>query len=258
MSKIHPTAVIEDGAILGADVEVGAFSLISEGVSIGDGTRIGSHVVVKGPTTIGQENHIYSFASIGDAPQDKKYADEPTTLVIGDRNTIRESCTINRGTVQDRGETKIGNDNWIMAYVHIAHDCVLGDRIILANNATLAGHVTVGDWAIFGGFAGAHQFCNIGAHSFMGMYSGTGKDIPAYVMAMGQPAEPRGINVEGLKRRGFSRDQLRNIRDAYKVIYRSQLLLADAITELQSRESDQPELTLLIASLVDTERSIIR
>ncbi|MEL7298065.1 MAG: acyl-ACP--UDP-N-acetylglucosamine O-acyltransferase [Pseudomonadota bacterium] len=258
MTNIHPTAVIEDGATLGADVKVGAYSVIGHDVAIGDGCDIASHVVIKGPTTLGAENRIYSFACIGDDPQDKKYAGEPTTLTIGDRNTIRESCTINRGTTQDRGDTHIGNDNWIMAYVHIAHDCVLGDNIILANNATLAGHVTVGDWAIFGGFSGAHQFCNIGAHSFMGMYSAIGKDVPAYIMAMGQPAAPRGINSEGLKRRGFSRDQVRHIRDAFKVIYRSNLLLADAITELQGRVADQPELGALIDSLTNTERSIIR
>ncbi|MEN7344212.1 MAG: acyl-ACP--UDP-N-acetylglucosamine O-acyltransferase [Pseudomonadota bacterium] len=258
MSKVHPTAIIEDGATLGADVEIGAYSVIGNDVTIGDGTRIESHVVIKGPTTIGALNRIYSFASIGDDPQDKKYADEPTTLTIGDRNTIRESCTINRGTTQDRGDTEIGNDNWIMAYVHIAHDCVVGDHTIMANNATLAGHVTVGDWAILGGFSGAHQFCHIGAHSFCGMYSGIGKDVPAYVMVMGQPGVPRGINAEGLKRRGFSRDAIRNIRDAYKVIYRSNLLLEDAVTELKARLPEQPELELLVESILRSERSIIR
>ncbi|MFK8052744.1 MAG: acyl-ACP--UDP-N-acetylglucosamine O-acyltransferase [Woeseiaceae bacterium] len=257
-SKIHPTAIVEDGSVLGADVEIGAFTLVGRDVSIGDGTSLSSHVVVKGPTTIGAENRIFSFASIGDEPQDKKYDGEPTTLVIGDRNTIRESCTINRGTTQDRGETTIGNDNWIMAYVHIAHDCVVGDHVILANNATLAGHVHVGDWAIFGGFSGAHQFCKIGAHSFMGMYSGIGKDVPAYVMAMGQPAVPRGINAEGLKRRGFTKEQVRNIRRAFKVIYKENRLLDDAIAELKSRVDEQPELALLLGSLTDSERSIIR
>ncbi|MEM9172309.1 MAG: acyl-ACP--UDP-N-acetylglucosamine O-acyltransferase [Pseudomonadota bacterium] len=258
MSGIHATAIVDPSAQLAADVSVGPFCVIGPDVVIGSGTRIESHVVVKGPTTLGADNHIYSFASIGDDPQDKKYAGEPTTLEIGDRNTIRESTTINRGTTQDAGVTRIGNDNWIMAYVHIAHDCVVGDHVILANNATLAGHVHVGDWAIFGGFAGAHQFVHIGAHSFMGMYAGVGKDVPAYVTVMGTPAEPRGINIEGLRRRGFDKQQLRNIRDAYKVLYRSQLRLEEAIDILRERETAQPELAPFIASITNAERSIVR
>ena len=258
MGTIHATAIIEDGAQLGDDVSVGAYSIIGRDVQVGDGTRIESHVVVRGPTTLGAGNHIFQFASIGDAPQDKKYADEPTRLEIGDRNTIREGCTINRGTTQDEGVTRVGNDNWIMAYVHIAHDCVIGDHVILANNATLAGHVTVGDWAIFGGFSGVHQFCHIGAHSFMGMYAAIGKDVPAYVMVMGTPAVPRGINAEGLKRRGFSGEQIRNIKDAYKVVYRKQLRLEEALDELRRREPEQPELSPLIRSISDSERSIVR
>ncbi len=258
MSSIHPTAIIEDGAKLGADVSVGPYSIIGADVEIGDGTRIESHVVVRGPTRIGRENHFFPFASIGDAPQDKKYAGEPTRLEIGDRNTVRESCTINRGTTQDEGVTRIGNDNWIMAYVHIAHDCMIGDHVILANNATLAGHVKVGDWAIFGGFSGVHQFCHIGAHSFMGMYAGIGKDVPAYVMVMGTPAVPRGINAEGLRRRGFTTEQVRQIKDAYKIVYRSKLRLEEALAELRKREPEQPVLTPMIESMAASERSIVR
>ena len=173
---IHATAIISDKAKIADDVEIGPYSIVGDGVEIGSGTRIGGHVVINGPTVIGSDNHIYQFASIGDDPQDKKYADEPTTLKIGDRNTIREFCTISRGTTQDKGETILGDDNWIMAYVHIAHDCVIGSKTIMANNATLAGHVHVGDWVIFGGFSGAHQFCHIGAHAFIGMYAGVNRD----------------------------------------------------------------------------------
>ncbi|MEM7611706.1 MAG: acyl-ACP--UDP-N-acetylglucosamine O-acyltransferase [Pseudomonadota bacterium] len=258
MSLIHATAIIEDGAKLGNDVKVGPYAVVGSDVEIGDGTVVGPHVVIRGPTRIGAENHFYQFASIGDAPQDKKYAGEPTQLVIGDRNTVREGCTINRGTTQDRGITRMGDDNWIMAYAHIAHDCDVGSNVILANNATLAGHVSVGDWAILGGFSGAHQFCNIGAHSFLGMYAGVGKDVPAYVMVMGTPGVPRGVNVEGLKRRGFTDVQIRNIRDAYKVVYRNKLRLDDALAELRSREPEQPELTPLIDSITASERSIVR
>ena len=189
---IHPTAIVSDTASIADDVQIGPYSIIGDNVEIGRGTRIDSHAVVNGPTTIGEDNHIYQFASIGDDPQDKKYADEPTTLKIGDRNTIREFGTISRGTTQDKGETVLGDDNWIMAYVHIAHDCVIGNKTIMANNATLAGHVHVGDWVIFGGFSGAHQFCKVGAHSFIGMYAGVNRDVPAYVTASGTPGAPRG------------------------------------------------------------------
>lgn len=255
---IHPTAIISDGAELADSVSVGAYSIIEDGVSIGADTQIGPHVVIKGLTKIGRNNRIYQFCSIGEDPQDKKYAGEATRLTIGNGNTIRECCTINRGTAQDRVETTVGNDNWIMAYVHIAHDCVLGDHTILANGATLAGHVSVGDWAILGGYAGAHQFCRVGAHAFLGMYSGVGKDVPAYVMAMGQPPEPRGINAEGLKRRGFSADQIRNIKDGYRVLYRQGLKLDQAVAELSSRLPEQPELQLLVDSVSDRQRSILR
>ena len=201
---IHATAIVADHANIAGDVEIGAFCLIGDDVEIAGGTRIESHVVINGLTRIGRDNRIYQFSSIGDDPQDMKYAGEPTSLVIGERNTIREFCTISRGTVQDKGETVIGDDNWIMAYVHIAHDCVIGNNTIMANNATLAGHVHVGDWAIFGGFSGVHQFCQIGAHAFMGMYSAINRDVPAYTTVSGHPGVPRGINSEGLKRRGFS------------------------------------------------------
>ncbi|MDH4106726.1 MAG: acyl-ACP--UDP-N-acetylglucosamine O-acyltransferase [Gammaproteobacteria bacterium] len=256
--SIHPTAIVAESAKLAADVEIGPFTIIGDQVEIDSGTRIDSHVVINGPTRIGRDNHIYQFASIGDDPQDKKYADEPTRLEIGDRNTIREYCTISRGTVQDQGITSIGNDNWIMAYVHIAHDCRVGNNTIFANNATLAGHVTVGDWVIFAGFSGAHQFCHVGAHSFLGMYSGTNRDVPAYTMVAGQPAEPRGINSEGLKRRNFSAEQIRNIKNAYRVVYRKGLKLTEAIEELETLVASQPELRIFIESLQVSERGILR
>ena len=212
MTKIHETAVVSETADLAENVVVGPYSIIESDVSIGKGTVIDSHVVIKGKTSIGSDNHIYSFVSIGDDPQDKKYDGEDTAVEIGNRNSIREYTTINKGTSQDIGTTRLGDDNWIMAYVHIAHDCQVGNNTIFANNTTLGGHVIVGDFAIFGGFSGAHQFCKIGAHSFLGMYSGVARDLPPYVVVMGQPAEPRGINLEGLKRRDFSSDQIRNIK----------------------------------------------
>ena len=227
-------------------------------MEIDSGTRIDSHVVVNGPTKIGKDNHFYQFTSIGDDPQDKKYADEPTRLTIGDRNTIREFCTVSRGTTQGMGDTIIGDDNWIMAYVHIAHDCVLGNQTILANNATLAGHVHVGDWVIFAGFSGAHQFCRIGAHAFLGMYAGVSKDVPAYTLVSGQPAVARGINSEGLKRRGFSSEQLRNIKNAYRITFRSGKKQAEAIEEIAELVKTQPELDLFLDSLRSSERGILR
>ena len=255
---IHPTAIVAPGARIHDDVEVGPYSVIGDDVEIGAGTVIGPHVVVRGPTVIGRANRIFQFSSIGEEPQDKKYAGEPTRLVIGDGNTIREGVTINRGTAQDRGETTLGDDNWIMAYVHIAHDCVLGDHIILANNVTLAGHCHVGDWAIFGGFAGLHQFCRVGAHAFLGKYAGLSQDVPAYVMVAGTPAAPRGINSEGLKRRGFTAAQIANIKQAYKVLYRSGLKLAEARARLEELARAQPELELFVASIRDSSRSIVR
>lgn len=255
---IHPSAIIADGAVLEDGVSVGPFSVIDDEVTIGAGTRVESHVVIRGPTTIGRDNHIYQFCSIGDEPQDKKYAGESTGLIIGDRNTIREHCTFSRGTVQDDGMTRVGDDNWIMANVHIAHDCTVGSHTIFANNATLAGHVKVGDWAILAGFSGAQQFCRVGAHSFLGAYSGTNRDVPAYAMVAGQPSEPRGINSEGLRRRGFGAEQIRNIKNAYRLVYRQGLKLAEAISELEARVSEQPELELFIESLQDTGRGLLR
>lgn len=255
---IHSTAVISDSAVIGDNVQIGAFAVVGDDVEIGSGTRIDSHVVINGPTKIGSDNRIYQFSSIGDEPQDKKYAGEPTRLEIGDRNTIREYCTISRGTTQDEGLTTIGDDNWIMAYVHVAHDCRVGNNTIFANNTTLAGHVHVGDWVIFAGFSGAHQFCHIGPHAFLGMYAGTGRDVPAYTMIGGQPPAPKGINSEGLKRRGFDAKQIRNIRDAYKVVYRQGLKLSEAIEELQGRLDEQPELGIFVDSLHTTDRGLIR
>ena len=255
---IHATAIVSDKASIANDVEVGPYTIIGDDVEIDSGTRIDSHVVINGPTVIGKDNHIYQFASIGDDPQDKKYAGELTKLEIGDRNTIREFCTVSRGTTQDKGVTVMGNDNWIMAYVHIAHDCIIGSNTIMANNATLAGHVHVGDWAIFGGFSGAHQFCHIGAHAFLGMYSGANRDVPAYTIASGSPAVPRGINSEGLKRRGFDADQIRNIKNAYRLVYRKGMKLAEAIDEIAERSKTQSELELFLESLRSSERGVIR
>lgn len=255
---IHPTAIIAASAKIADGVDIGPYSLIGDEVEIGAGCRIAGHVVINGPTRIGENNRIYQFASIGDDPQDKKYRDEPTRLEIGNSNTIREFCTISRGTVQDQGVTRIGDNNWIMAYVHIAHDCVLGDHTILANNATLAGHVNVGDWVIMGGFSGVHQFCRIGDHAFLGMYAGIGQDVPAYTLVSGHPATPRGINSEGLKRRNFSAAQIRNIKNAYRLVYRQGLKLADAVLQIAALAAEQPELQPLLKSLQESDRSIVR
>ena len=253
---IHATAIVASGAQIDSSVDVGPYCVIGDDVEIGHGTRIDSHVVIKGPTRIGADNRIFQFASIGDDPQDKKYAGEQTELVIGDRNTIREYCTINRGTVQDRGVTRVGNDNWVMAYSHIAHDCDVGDNTIFANNAQIAGHVTVGDWAILGGFTTAHQYCSIGSHALTSMFTYVTRDIPAYVTASGRPAVPRGINAEGLKRRGFGSEQIKNIREAYRVLYRRGLKLEEALASLDP--SAQPELEPFVQSVRDSARGIIR
>ena len=258
MSTIHATAIVSKSATVADDVCIGAYTIIGDDVVVGAGTRIDSHVVVNGPTVIGRNNHIYQFTSVGDDPQDKKYAAEPTTLTIGDRNTIREFCTISRGTVQGDGETTMGDDNWIMAYVHIAHDCQIGSNTIFANNATLAGHVHIGDWVILAGFSGAHQFCRVGAHAFLGMYSGVSRDVPPYTMVFGTPGVPRGINSEGLKRRDFDAQQIRNIKEAYRTVYRKGLKLDEAIVQLEQRLADQPELAIFLESLRSTERGIIR
>lgn len=255
---IHERAIVDSKAKVHENVQIGPYAFIDAGVEILPGTRIDPHVVIKGPTTIGRDNHIYQFASIGDDPQDKKYAGEPTSLTIGDNNTIREYCTINRGTVQDEGVTRVGSDNWIMAYTHIAHDCVVGDGTIFANNASIAGHVRVGDFAILGGFTAVHQFCRIGTFAFTSMFSYVTKDIPAFVTASGRPAGPRGINAEGLKRHGYEARTIRNIRSAYRLVYRQGLRLEEAIEEIRARLADQPELGPFAESLHEGERGLIR
>ena len=258
MSLIHKTAIVSEAANLADNVSVGPYSIIGPGVAIGESSVIDSHVVIKGKTTIGSDNHIYSFTSIGDDPQDKKYDDEETSVEIGNRNTIREYTTINKGTIQDVGTTRLGDDNWIMAYVHIAHDCQVGSNTIFANNTTLGGHVIVGDYVIFGGFSGAHQFCKIGAHSFLGIYSGIARDLPPYVIVMGQPAEPRGINLEGLKRRDFNSDQIRNIKTAYKYLYMSELRLEEAVSKILTIDDIAGEITILLEFLKNATRGIVR
>ena len=255
---IHSSAIISDRARIADDAEIGPYCVVGDDVEIGSGTRIDSHVVINGPTVIGRDNHIYQFASIGDDPQDKKYANETTKLTIGDRNTIRECCTISRGTVSDQGETVVGDDNWIMAYVHIAHDCVVGSNTIMANNATLAGHVHIGDWAFMGGFSGVHQFCRIGAHAFLGMYTAINRDVPAYTLVSGNPGIPRGINIEGLQRRGFESGQIRNIKDAYRLVFRKGMKLAEAIDVIAERVASQPELEPFLESLRSSERGLVR
>jgi len=258
VTQIHATAIVDTAAELATDVEVGPYSIIGPDVCIGRGTVIGSHVVLKGPTTLGEENRIYQFASVGDAPQDKKYAGEPTRLEIGHRNTIREGCTINRGTTQDQGVTRVGDDNWIMAYVHIAHDCVVGNQVILANNASLAGHVHVEDMAILGGFAGVHQFCRIGAHSFVGGFSAITRDVPPYMMVSGVPPEPRGINLEGLRRRGFGPEAIRALKEAYRLLYRAGLRLTEAREQIAALAVEHSELRLIVDFIDRSERSILR
>jgi UDP-N-acetylglucosamine acyltransferase len=256
--SIHSTAIVHPRARLGANVEIGAYSIVGEHVEIADDTWIGPHVVIGGHTRIGRDNRIFQFSSIGEMPQDKKYANEPTRLEIGDRNTIREFCTFNCGTVQDVGVTRLGNDNWIMAYVHLAHDCQVGNHTIFANNAQLAGHVHVGDWAILGGFTAVHQFVRIGAHSMTAMGSALLQDLPPYVMAAGNAAEPHGINSEGLKRRGFSAEAVSAIRRAYKTLYKSGLKLDEARAAIAAEVAATPELALLEGFLAQTGRGIVR
>ena len=262
MAKIHPSAIVAPGADIHDSAEIGAYSIIGANVVIGARTRVGPHVVIDGNTSIGEDNVFYQFSSIGAPPQDKKYAGEPTRLEIGDRNTIREFCTFNRGTVQDVGVTRLGNDNWIMAYVHLAHDCQIGNHTIFANNAQLAGHVHIGDWAIMGGFSNVHQFCKIGAHAMVGMSTSLTQDVPPYVILSGNPAQAHGINSEGLKRRGFSREAITAIRHAYKVLYKSGLTLEEAKAALEVQEQSEPEfaveLKLIRDFLQNVSRGIVR
>jgi UDP-N-acetylglucosamine acyltransferase len=255
---IHPQAIVDPYAKIADDVSIGPWTLIGPEVEIGPGCTVESHVVIKGPTTIGRDNHIYQFSTVGEATPDLKYRDEPTKLIIGDNNVIRENVTIHRGTVQDEGETIIGDHNLLMACVHVGHDSVIGNHTILVNNAALAGHVRVGDWAILSGYTLVHQFCKIGEHSFSGMATGIGKDVPAYVTVSGSPAEAKTINIEGLRRRGFSSDAISQLRRAFKIVYRQGLTIDIALQRLESMLADTPELQVFIDSLRASERGIVR
>ncbi|RUO80572.1 acyl-[acyl-carrier-protein]--UDP-N-acetylglucosamine O-acyltransferase [Idiomarina tyrosinivorans] len=253
---IHQTAIIDPSAKLGKNVSVGPWTIIGANVEIGDDCDIRSHVVIKGPTVIGKNNTIYQFASVGEDCQDKKYAGEPTRLEIGDNNIIRESVTIHRGTTQDQGLTKIGSNNLLMAQVHVAHDCMIGDNNIFANLVTIAGHVHVGNWVILGGMTGIHQFCHIGSHAFAAVNSIVVQDIPPFIMAQGHNAIPRTINAEGLRRRGFTAEQIRTVRQAYKTLYRSGLTVEEALPKLA--ELNNGELDEFIAFVKSSSRGIIR
>ncbi len=262
MAHIHPTALVSSQAQLADDVSVGAYTLIGPDVSIGAGSRIGPHCVIEGHTRIGRDNQIFQFSSIGASPQDMKYAGEPTELIIGDRNTIREFCTFNTGTVQDGGATRIGNDNWIMAYVHIAHDCQLGDHIILANNATLAGHVHLADWVFIGGLTGIHQFVKIGAHAMAGFASAVTQDVPPFMTVDGNPLAVHGFNVVGLRRRGFTAERIAVVKQMHKLLYRQSKTLAQATQEIAALATSSPEsredVELMTAFLAQATRGIAR
>ena len=255
---IHPSSIIDPSAKIASSVEIGPFCLIGPNVEIGEDTKVESHVILKGPTKIGKKNHIFQFSTLGDGSPDKKYNNEPTTLVIGNENIIREGVTIHRGTVQDRGETLIGDRNLIMAYSHIAHDCVLGDDIVLTNQAALAGSVNVGNGAILGGYAIVHQFCSIGSYSFCAMGSAVNKDIPAYVKVRGNPARPFGINTTGIKRIGYSKETIEALRSAYRAIYRKKLTVDEAINELKLTRKKYKEVDLFIESIENSTRGISR
>ncbi|WP_295456115.1 acyl-ACP--UDP-N-acetylglucosamine O-acyltransferase [uncultured Thiodictyon sp.] len=255
---IHASAVIDPGAQLDVGVEVGPFAVIGAGVEIGGGTRIGPHAVIRGPTRIGRDNRIFQFASVGEDPQDMKYRGEETRLEIGDRNQIRECATVHRGTIQDQGVTRIGNDNLFMAYTHVAHDCRIGDHVIMANAASLGGHVEIQDWAILGGFTIVHQFCRIGAHSFCAMGSAVSKDLPPYVTVGGQPAAPHGINSEGLRRRGFTPAAITGIKRAYRALYLGGLKLDEALERIRGLVAEAPEVAALADFVAERTRSIVR
>ena len=255
---IHETAIVDPGARLHESVEVGPWSLIGPHVEIGECTKIESHVVIKGPTKIGARNHIYQFSTVGEATPDLKYLDEPTELHIGDDNVIRENVTIHRGTVQDRSLTSVGHRNLIMAYVHIGHDSLVGNDTILVNNTALAGHVEIGDWAILSGYTLVHQFCKIGAHSFSGMGTSIGKDVPAFVTVAGSPAEAKTINAEGLRRRGFESNEISELRRAFKVLYRQGLTLDVALERLEGMAAETPSIQILVDSLKQSQRGIVR
>ncbi len=253
---IHPSAIVDPKAQISDDVTIGPYCIVGPEVSIASGTVLKSHVVVSGKTTLGKNNTIYPFASIGEDPQDKKYAGEDTEVVIGDGNTIREYVTINLGTVDDVGVTRLGDNNWIMAYVHIAHDCQVGSHTIMANGSTLAGHVHIGDHVILGGFAKLHQFCRVGAHAFIAMDSGFQKDVPPFIMAQGSPAVPRAINFEGLKRRGFDKERIASIKKAYRLLYKSELPLQEALEAMKALDSE--DVDAMVQFIEQSERSIIR
>ncbi|HLQ08629.1 MAG TPA: acyl-ACP--UDP-N-acetylglucosamine O-acyltransferase [Steroidobacteraceae bacterium] len=255
---IDARAIVSAEAELAANVCIGPFSIIGPQVRIGPRTVVGPHVVINGPTTIGADNRFFQFASIGDAPQDRKYQGEPTRLTIGDRNVFRESCTVNRGTTHDKGVTLIGSDNLFMAYAHVAHDCVVGNNTVFANCAALGGHVEIGDWAILGGLTAVHQFTKIGAHAFLAGGAIVTRDVPPYVMVAGNPAAPHAVNSEGLKRRGFTEEQIRNIRDAYRIVYRSDLKLAEALARLAPQADGRPEIRAFVDFIHASTRSLAR
>ena len=255
---IDPRAVVSGEAELAADVSVGAYSIIGPQVSIGARTRIEPHAVISGPTRIGTDNHIFSFAALGGPPQDKKYGGEPTRLEIGDRNVFRESCTLNRGTAGGTGVTRVGDDNLFMAFSHVAHDCQIGNKTVFANCASLAGHVEVGDWVIIGGLSAVHQFAKIGAHAFLGGGTILSRDVPPYVMVNGNPALPHTVNAEGLKRRGFSEEQIRVIRDAYRILYRSELKLSEAVTQLEELAQAHEVIRPFVDFIHASTRSLVR
>jgi UDP-N-acetylglucosamine acyltransferase len=255
---IDPRAIVSPDAEIAEGVAVGPFAIIGAGVRIGAGTSIGPHAVVNGPTTLGRDNKVFQFASIGDAPQDRKYAGEPTQLIVGDGNVFREFCSINRGTAGGRGRTTIANECLFMAYSHVAHDCIVGSHCIMSNCTALAGHVELGDWVILSGYSGVHQFCKVGAHAFLANNAAVTRDVPPYLLVAGSPAEPKGINSEGLKRRGFDAVQIANVKSAYRLLYRTKLKLAEAVEQLRELVPAQPEIAPFVDFLAASERSIIR
>ncbi len=255
---IDARAVVSPQAELAADVDVGPFAVIGPGVKIGARTRVGSHAVITGETSLGADNKVFSLASLGEAPQDLKYNDEPTRLEIGDRNVFREFCTVNRGTAQGGGVTRLGDDNLMMAYSHVAHDCQVGSKVVMANYAALGGHVHLGDWVIMGGYSGVHQLCKVGAHAFLANNAAVTRDVPPFIMVVGQPAKPHSINSEGLKRRGYSEEQIRVLRDAYRTLYRRGLPLADALVELQAVAKQHSVVQALLDFIGAATRSLIR
>lgn len=262
VAQIHATAVVDTGAELAADVTVGPYAVIGPHVRIGARTQIGAHCVIEGHTTLGEDNRIFQFASVGAAPQDKKYQGEPTRLEVGNGNTIREFCTLNTGTVQDAGVTRIGDDNWIMAYVHVAHDCVVGNHTIIANSTQLGGHVHLGDWVFLGGLSGVHQFVRVGAHAMTGFQTRLAQDLPPFVTAAGNPAQAQGINQEGLRRRGFSPERIAAVKQMHRLLYRKGLTLAAAIHEIRALQAHAGEAgddaELLLGFLAQAERGIVR